>query len=91
LIVNPVVIFSFFSAFRLAGSLGPIKPVSALPARLAAGLFAGSSPGGWLKLAFQLLGEKLRKNGIHQINLAAGVPGLHLRRMGIVCGPFPAR
>ena len=76
MIVNPVVIFSFFGVFAWL-DLSAHQAGFLTAARLAIGLFVGSSAW-WLvyKLAFQLLGEKLRKNGIHQINLAAG---------GLVC------
>jgi threonine/homoserine/homoserine lactone efflux protein len=72
MIVNPVVIFSFFGVFAWL-DLSAHQAGFDTAARLAVGLFAGSSAW-WLvyKLAFQLFGEKLRKNGIHQINLAAG-------------------
>jgi threonine/homoserine/homoserine lactone efflux protein len=72
MIVNPVVIFSFFGVFAWL-DLSAHAAGFLTAALLAAGLFLGSSAW-WLvyKLAFQLLGERLRKNGIHQINLAAG-------------------
>jgi len=76
MIVNPVVIFSFFGVFAWL-DLSAHQAGFGTASRLALGLFLGSSAW-WLiyKGAFQLLGEKLRKNGIHTINLAAG---------GLVC------
>jgi threonine/homoserine/homoserine lactone efflux protein len=72
MIVNPVVIFSFFGVFAWL-DLSEHGAGFVTASKLAMGLFAGSTAW-WLvyKLAFRLMGERLRRNGIHLINLVAG-------------------
>lgn len=72
MMVNPVVIFSYFGVFGWL-DLSAHHPGWLEGSLLAAGLFLGSSCW-WLvwKGAFFFFGERLRRHGIHAINVGAG-------------------
>lgn len=72
MIVNPVVVFSFFGVFS-ALELSAQHPGWVEGGLLALGLFSGSSSW-WLvyKGANRVAGHALRKHGLHPINVATG-------------------
>lgn len=73
MMVNPVVVFSFFGVFGWL-DLSAHHPGVVEGGLLALGLFLGSSSW-WLvyKFVFVLFGDALREKGLHIINLCAGI------------------